>query len=589
MALDTSQVGSPIFQGLGALAQTNAARRRREDERRQRRGELRGALVGAAAGFAVGGGPQGAAIGAGIGGNLGRGQAGGDPNTVGSVQLGLQAGALQQQNAQTEARAGDIPPEQQSAAPAEGVSGQQGALGFQAGPDFQPSQTPQQARGALSPGQRVRAGALNALNRGDTQQALALGQLAGTFAPSAQSGFTLSAGQQRFDAAGNVVASGGASSESQRNLTFREERNPRTGQLERVAIDPQTGQEQSRTPIGTAPTDQSRTFVVQGGTAAAEQFNIGPDQSATVKTVNGQVEDITLRNQPSASATTAPSGYRFTNEGQGLEFIPGGPADPNAKPADDAIFGGRGISSQDSNNLLELGEKVRGGGFEGLTPLEKQTYTLSYGRVSQPSVVTIGDQTIQRPGLPLEQMGFPPPEAFTQQEQQGGAQGAGGNTQAATQTKDGGTIPLGWKVIGNKPIPVTEAAKLAAVKGSRTAVDGVKAAVIRPDGSIDRTLIGTMQTGLPFTEGRQRAQEMRDALEARLRAESGAAVTESEIDRLVDRFMPSTFDSDEGIRSKFQRMESYIDDTAFLSGRIPESSTGEASTQDLNRRFNLEP
>ena len=562
MAHDTSRVGAQIFQALGALGQSNALRRQREDARRERRAQFRGALVGTAVGIGVGTATANPALGVGAGTLAGQAVVGQQGGTV-SPQA-VQAGALQtaggiQQQQQTEARAGDIPPEQQ---PAQDVSGQPGALGFQAGSEFQP------ARGALSPDQRVRAGALNALDRGDTQNALALGQLAGALAPSRGApGFTLSPGQTRFDAGGQPVASGGVSAQSQPNLTFREERNPQSGEMERVAIDPRTGEEVSRTAVGAEPTDQKRTFVVQGGTPSAEQFNVADDQTATVSTVNGQVEAISVRNKPSSpqSVTKAPSGFRFTDEGQTLEFIPGGPADPATNPADDAIFGGRGISSQDSNNLLDISEKVRTGGFDSLSPLEQQTYTLSYGRVSQPSVVTIGDQTIERPGLPLRQMGFPPPPAFAQREGDAPIPQTGGGNQPATVNS---ALPPGWEVIGNKPIPVTEAAKVAAVKGAKDALSTVKAAVIRKDGTIDRGLVTNMFLGTPFTEGRRRAQELRDALEARLRAESGAAVTESEFDRTLDRFMPSPFDSDAAIRSKFQRMEQYLSDTAFLSGRI---------------------
>ena len=58
--------------------------------------------------------------------------------------------------------------------------------------------------------------------------------------------------------------------------------------------------------------------------------------------------------------------------------------------------------------------------------------------------------------------------------------------------------------------------------------------------------------------GRQESSTLFNAVNARLRLESGSAVPESEVKRAMSTFAPSPLDSDETIRSKLQRMNEFF-------------------------------
>lgn len=86
--------------------------------------------------------------------------------------------------------------------------------------------------------------------------------------------------------------------------------------------------------------------------------------------------------------------------------------------------------------------------------------------------------------------------------------------------------------------------------------------------------------GMPFTEGRQARQLILDAVEAKLRAESGAAVPETEVLRMAQRFFPNPFDRDESIRSKMRRLRSFLEGTQekILEGNVGSQARSEDRT-----------
>jgi hypothetical protein len=94
-------------------------------------------------------------------------------------------------------------------------------------------------------------------------------------------------------------------------------------------------------------------------------------------------------------------------------------------------------------------------------------------------------------------------------------------------------------------------------------------------GTIDRALIATMAGNVPFTEGRTANVLIKDSIEAKLRAESGAAVPEPEVKRASERFKPSIFDKDETIELKTQLLD------RFLRGALDKiDPTGAFSVKD---------
>lgn len=87
-------------------------------------------------------------------------------------------------------------------------------------------------------------------------------------------------------------------------------------------------------------------------------------------------------------------------------------------------------------------------------------------------------------------------------------------------------------------------------------------AILMPDGNIDRGIVVGMNVpgtaGIPGTDSRIAYSLIYNAVEAKLRAESGAAVPEQEVQRMAARFIPSPLDSDDTIKSKVRRMEAFL-------------------------------
>jgi hypothetical protein len=105
-----------------------------------------------------------------------------------------------------------------------------------------------------------------------------------------------------------------------------------------------------------------------------------------------------------------------------------------------------------------------------------------------------------------------------------------------------------------------QAAKTALAAGALELIPQIRNSII-PGGEIDRGLVATINANLPFTEGRVVRTRILDAIEAKLRAESGAAVPQSEVERAAIRFMPSTLDKDAGIVDKLDRLEKFLGTT----------------------------
>jgi len=71
--------------------------------------------------------------------------------------------------------------------------------------------------------------------------------------------------------------------------------------------------------------------------------------------------------------------------------------------------------------------------------------------------------------------------------------------------------------------------------------------------------------GLPFSKGRNARSLFLNAINAQLRAESGAAVPEEEVQRAFERFVPQLADDDATKRSKIESLKSLLGQTRELS------------------------
>lgn len=95
-------------------------------------------------------------------------------------------------------------------------------------------------------------------------------------------------------------------------------------------------------------------------------------------------------------------------------------------------------------------------------------------------------------------------------------------------------------------------------------------------GPVDRSTVFSMYGGLPFSEGRQRGQELEEAVQAKLRLETGAAANIGEVKSIIKRYEPHPLDSDDAIRSKLKRLDQ------FFSSSL--ESTDPALYRDLKSR-----
>ena len=145
-------------------------------------------------------------------------------------------------------------------------------------------------------------------------------------------------------------------------------------------------------------------------------------------------------------------------------------------------------------------------------------------------------------------------------------------------------VPTGFRPLdpnnpnaGIEPIPGGPATQLPAESAAKIALLGeAKNSFIDAtnllfeggnveSGAIDNVNVGTSAVGLPFTEGRQVKQLLTQSIRAKLRAESGAVISDEEVEADYGQFFPSVFDTDEQKRSKIQRLGQFLDSAIDLS------------------------
>lgn len=140
--------------------------------------------------------------------------------------------------------------------------------------------------------------------------------------------------------------------------------------------------------------------------------------------------------------------------------------------------------------------------------------------------------------------------------------------------------PLGiapFQITEKKGLSSESAAKLQLAKGGVEDIDAFEKLII-PNGVVDDTTrlrLAQMQSNMPLTKGRTAGALIDNAIEAKIRAESGAAVPEEEVVRIRKRFRPNILDSDELIISKIKRMRRFL--------------TGTINIIDPSRRYSNEP
>lgn len=141
------------------------------------------------------------------------------------------------------------------------------------------------------------------------------------------------------------------------------------------------------------------------------------------------------------------------------------------------------------------------------------------------------------------------------------------------QATEGGKPPSGYRWKEGEPgvlepIPGGPATVLSPEQAAKTELlqNGIKDVerfreLVFKDGKPDRALLAAMMApggGIPGTDSRLAYSYIYNAVEAKLRAESGAAVPEAEVTRMAKRFVPSALDNDKTIESKVDRLGEFL-------------------------------
>lgn len=117
----------------------------------------------------------------------------------------------------------------------------------------------------------------------------------------------------------------------------------------------------------------------------------------------------------------------------------------------------------------------------------------------------------------------------------------------------------------------------------------IKGQFVNPDGSINRTLVMTSFANAPGTKGRNIRNDIGIAVDAVLRARTGAGVNVTEQKQVVEQFLPSPLDDDATIASKLQRLDQFVNGTLDIATlppdirkRLEKSGGGQSKVIDFN-------
>jgi hypothetical protein len=117
-----------------------------------------------------------------------------------------------------------------------------------------------------------------------------------------------------------------------------------------------------------------------------------------------------------------------------------------------------------------------------------------------------------------------------------------------------------------------EAGRISGLLQAREIGQGVTAKFVDPEtGKVNRQLVMTSFGRVPGTEGREIRNDMSIAVDAVLRARTGAGVNATEMKEVVEQFLPSPLDTDDGVASKMMRFNQFVNgalDVATLPPRI---------------------
>ena len=142
---------------------------------------------------------------------------------------------------------------------------------------------------------------------------------------------------------------------------------------------------------------------------------------------------------------------------------------------------------------------------------------------------------------------------------------------------DGTTRPLTTQG-GGKPVGTSTAEGLSGEAAGKVAMAdqaimdlrGARSILFDKDGKMNRSVVAAMN--IPLTAGmpgnadaRSAYSRMQNAVSAKLRIETGAAATESEVRGILDRFLPKISDPESVAKERLDRLEEFMNITIDLT------------------------
>ena len=121
------------------------------------------------------------------------------------------------------------------------------------------------------------------------------------------------------------------------------------------------------------------------------------------------------------------------------------------------------------------------------------------------------------------------------------------------------------------------AGKVSMAQQSVESIGTVRNIIFDKEGNLQRGVVMAMNlpgvSGLPMnSQARIARSAMRNAVEAKLRLETGAAATQSEVDRTIARFMPTFADTKESAKFKLDELEKFFKGSLSLTKGIKKTA-----------------
>lgn len=261
-----------------------------------------------------------------------------------------------------------------------------------------------------------------------------------------------------------------------------------------------------------------------------------------------------------------------------------------------APFEGTGIEAQDRNTLIRYRQALLSG--EPVDPQLELAARLAYSNLSGGRMQTLPDGSVVNiPGADLSGMGFPNPnqQAVVSQPPMNGAPDTDG-TLSASQAVEGDAIPgfPGSRQISPpKPKPKTEGQANAALYADR--MEEANAILSDPNispsmASLRQRTLGDIPSIGNFMVGdeyQMAMQAQRNFVNAVLRRESGAVISDQEFENAAQQYFPQPGDTPSVIAQKAQNRMTAIQGIRRASG---EEVSAPTSTQGQGRkRFVFDP